>query len=696
MKYDLSIIIPSRNEEFLTNTIDGIVKNKRGKTQVIVGLDGQWPTTPIKNHPDVVVLFFPESIGQRAISNRCARVSDSKYLMKVDAHCAFDEGFDVKMLEKMEDDITMVPVMRNLHAFDWVCKNGHRRYQSPSGPCKECGEPTEKDIKWIAKKNPQSVSYCFDSEPHFQYFKEWTKTQTYKDQLKTGLTETMSLQGSCFMLTREKYWELNICDENFGSWGSQGIEVAVKTWLSGGRCLVNHTTFYAHMFRTQGGDFSFPYPQSSKDVAHAKKTAKQQFIEGTWGGAKYPLQWLLRKFWPVKGWTLSDLESIGSNIVDSSVSLPCPDSVANLTPSFFPINVGGKEMSFSTVNHSGLSCTRSDTTENVLPMCSESEMCGITTPSISTNVVNNRDISTKVGWDRSVKPSVDYSMNSNLRTVETNPTVTEIVYVSSPNPTTCSMVNSDFREKPVKEFGVYTICDEHSHSPQFIHQCVKKSKGILYYTNNKLNMKLARGCRKQLEKSGLPITSISTKPLDFGKNIVYGDYGETAGERIARKVLKGLESMTEDIVYFAESDVLYHPDHFKFIPKDRETWYYNGNYWFLRQSDGFAIHYNVSPLSGLVVHRESAIKHFRERIKYIEENGFSLKIGYEPFTHKRIKWDYWCPFEIFMPEHPNVDVTHGSNASWKRWNIKDFRNKPTFWEETTDFNVPSWDLIWLQ
>lgn len=518
MKYDLSIIIPSRNEEFLTNTIDDIVKNKRGKTQVIVGLDGQWPTTPIKNHPDVVVLFFPESIGQRAISNRCARVSDSKYLMKVDAHCAFDEGFDVKMLEKMEDDITMVPVMRNLHAFDWVCKNGHRRYQSPSGPCKECGEPTDKDIKWIAKKNPQSTAYRFDNTMHFQYWGEFGKKQ------EGELTETMSIQGSCFLVTKDKWFELDLCSESFNSWGQQGVEVACKTWLSGGRVLVNRNTWYAHMFRTQGGDFSFPYKNPESKVQENRELSRELFQKDKWDKAKYPFQWLIDKFNP-------------------------PD------------------------------------------------------------------------W---------------------------------------------------------------------------QTRGILYYTNNKLNMKLARGCRKQLEKSGLPITSISTKPLDFGKNIVYGDYGETAGERIARKVLKGLESMTEDIVYFAESDVLYHPDHFKFIPKDRETWYYNGNYWFLRQSDGFAIHYNVSPLSGLVVHRESAIKHFRERIKYIEENGFSLKIGYEPFTHKRIKWDYWCPFEIFMPEHPNVDVTHGSNASWKRWNIKDFRNKPTFWEETTDFNVPSWDLIWLQ
>jgi hypothetical protein len=81
------------------------------------------------------------------------------------------------------------------------------------------------------------------------------------------------------MLTRDKYWELNICDEEtFGSWGSQGIEVAVKTWLSGGRVLVNHRTYYAHMFRTQGGDFSFPYQISGRQVAAAKAQAKEVFF----------------------------------------------------------------------------------------------------------------------------------------------------------------------------------------------------------------------------------------------------------------------------------------------------------------------------------------------------------------------------------------------------------------------------------
>ena len=260
---------------FLTRTVEDILSNIEGNTEIIVILDGSWADPPIKDDPRVTIIHHSLSIGQRAATNEAARLSNAKYLIKCDAHCAFDKGFDVKMMAEMHDDWTMAPTMRNLHAFDWVCPDGHRRYQSPSGPCTECGKPTVRDVVWIPKKRPESNAYCFDSEPHFQYFREFNK----RPEGQGDMTETMSLQGSFFMLTRDKYWELEICDETFGSWGSQGIEVACKTWLSGGRVVVNHKTWYAHMFRTQGGDFGFPYDNPGRKVENAKKTAKELFFE---------------------------------------------------------------------------------------------------------------------------------------------------------------------------------------------------------------------------------------------------------------------------------------------------------------------------------------------------------------------------------------------------------------------------------
>ena len=233
--------------------------------------------------------------------------------MKVDAHCSFDKGFDRKMIEgfkEVGDNVTMVPIMRNLWAFDWVCECGKRKYQDKGGKC-ECGKQMDKEMKWIGKEHPQSVSYCFDTEPHFQYFNEYRHRPEYKEQIKTGFTETMSLQGSCFMATRRNYWKWELCDKRMGNWGNQGIEVALSAWLTGHKVLVNHNTWYAHMFRTKAvNDFGFPWPVSGTDVSRTKNKVKDKFWNYKHKRQKYPLSWLLKRFWPIKGWTEEDLNKL--------------------------------------------------------------------------------------------------------------------------------------------------------------------------------------------------------------------------------------------------------------------------------------------------------------------------------------------------------------------------------------------------
>jgi glycosyltransferase involved in cell wall biosynthesis len=317
---DLSILIPARNEMFLAKTIEDILTNIEADTEIIATLDGEWSDPPIPQNDRVNVIYLPKAIGQRSATNIAAKLAKGKYVIKVDAHCAFDKGFDRILLnayKEVGDDVTMVPIMRNLWAFDWKCYHcGWKKYQGPTPD--KCGNPkcgkTDKirrKMMWIAKHNPQSWSYCFDSEPHFQYFEDYKHRLGIRDKAKeTGFSETMSLQGSFFMATKEKYWELELCGENFGSWGNQGLEVACKTWLSGGRVLVCHRTYYGHMFRTQGGDFGFPYEQSGRGVQKTKKATWEFFLNGKWDKQKYPISWLVEKFWPVKGWSEEDLKKL--------------------------------------------------------------------------------------------------------------------------------------------------------------------------------------------------------------------------------------------------------------------------------------------------------------------------------------------------------------------------------------------------
>lgn len=529
---DLSILIPARNEEFLGRTIQDIIENAEGSIEIIAILDGYLPNPPLPVDPRVTVIYNPESVGQRAGTNQAAKIAKGKYLMKSDAHLAFDRGFDVKMIEafkKVGDNVTMIPVMRNLHVFDWVCEEGHRRYQSPSGPCETCGKPTTKDIVWIPKSSPQTHSFRFDKTMHFQYWGEYSRRpEVQKGILINGvcdpdLRESMSIQGSCFMLTKEKYFELDICSEEFNSWGQQGVEVACKTWLSGGRVIVNMKTWYAHMFRTRGGDFGFPYHNPQDKVNANRELSRELFQRDKWPQAKLKFQWLLDKFNPPE-WSIT--------------------------------------------------------------------------------------------------------------------------------------------------------------------------RGIIYYTDSQLNEKIAKPVRDRLKQISsdkkINITSASLKKLDFGvKNVRFPSL-ERGYYAMHKQILGALENSRDEIIFFTEHDVLYHPSHFDFTPVDKDTFYYNQNVWYLRD-DGHALHYDVNQLSGLCVWRDTAIIHFREKLERIEKEGFSRNMGFEPFTHGRVQWNKTFKMSTWKSEFPNIDIRFGLNSTGMRWNKDQYRNQQLLinWKETDD-SIEGW------
>jgi len=301
----LTVMIPSRNEEWLLRTIQDILKNMRGDTTIIAVLDGQWPTEPIPDHPKVHLVYHPVSIGQRAATNEAARLASSRYLMKADAHCAFDEGFDIKLMAPYENgelgmDTTTIPRMYNLHVFDWICDGcGLRTYQGPKPvACKTCQSPeSHRDVVWTPRLNRGTDFARFSSEPKFEYWSAYK----HRPEAAGDLADVMCCVGAGWLMPRDWYWHLGGCDEGHGSWGSQGIEVACKSWLSGGRQVVNKRTWFSHLFRTQPG-FGWPYEMSGKQVAYAKKYSRDLWFNNKWPTQTRPLSWLLEKFSPVPGW----------------------------------------------------------------------------------------------------------------------------------------------------------------------------------------------------------------------------------------------------------------------------------------------------------------------------------------------------------------------------------------------------------
>lgn len=297
--YDLSILIPARNEMFLFHTVENLLANLRGKTEIIVVLDGYWDSVP--DAPNVTIIHNEEALGQRSAQNQAARASQARYVMKLDAHCVIEEGMDVKMIEAMDQhpDATMVPMMYNLHAFDWLCPSGHRIYQGPTPKaCRQCGKPMKRDIIMKPRWSRKSTFYRFDKTLHFQYWGAFENTE----EGRRDIAPSLSIQGSCFMVSRENYFKWNLCDDvAFSSWGQQGVEVALKTWMQGGQVLINKKTWYSHMFRTQGGDFSFPYQNPQSKIDKNREVSRRLFIDGEFK-ALHDFNWVLNRFKPVPDW----------------------------------------------------------------------------------------------------------------------------------------------------------------------------------------------------------------------------------------------------------------------------------------------------------------------------------------------------------------------------------------------------------
>jgi group I intron endonuclease len=675
---DLTIIIPARNEIFLSNTIDDILQNMRGNTEIIAVLDGEWPYISITDNPKVTLLHYNEAIGQRAATNEAAKLSTSKYLMKVDAHCSFDEGFDVKMMDVMQDNWTMVPIMRNLHAFNWVCiKCGAKRYQGPTPVnCPSCDNTKgfKMEMVWVGKNNPQSTSYCFDSEPHFQYFNEFK----HRPEGKGNLTETMSLQGSCFMVTRDKYFELNLCDEAFGSWGSQGIEISMKTATSGGKVMVNHKTWYAHMFRTQGGDFGFPYKLSGRQVSHAKKYAKDLFFNNKWDKQIYPLSKIIKKFWPIPGWTDEDLSNLLKN--EMTVERPGIYSIVNNTNGHIYIGsatnlarrFGEHLRMFHRNDHENKHLQNawnkygeSVFSFNIEYFCKNEEL-------VTKEQKFIDDYKEKIGWDNMYNMNpIAYSALGHRHTEES------LLKMSIQQ----SGENNGFYGKHHSEETKQKISEAH----------LGQKAGIVYYTDNRLDPIIMKAVQNSIKKScpDCEIISVSLQPIDFGtKNIALNE--KRGYLTMFKQILAGLEASTADVVFLCEHDVLYNKSHFDFTPPKRDVFYYNDNRWHVDTKTGRTLFYHAQSTSQLCADRKLLVEHYRKRVERVEKEGFSYRLGFEPGNHPYPRGVDFYTRESYFSEYPNIDIRHTNNLTKSRWTKEEFRNKKNLWAWTEGDSVPGW------
>lgn len=101
---------------------------------------------------------------------------------------------------------------------------------------------------------------------------------------------------------------------------------------------------------------------------------------------------------------------------------------------------------------------------------------------------------------------------------------------------------------------------------------------IIYYTSNREEVSFEKKIRKRLleNSGGLPIISVSQKPIKLGANICIGVHKPT-NVLLYYQVLQGLKAAKTPFVISAEADFLYPPEYFTFVPPKIDAIYRYGN-----------------------------------------------------------------------------------------------------------------------
>jgi glycosyltransferase involved in cell wall biosynthesis len=282
----LSIIIPSRVDQFLQKTVDDLLLKAQGDVEVIVILDGYWTTLNDDKRVKVIHQGMQhDNFGMRAGINAGVKLAEGEFIMKIDEHCAVGDGYDRILAETCQPDWVVIPRRKRLDPESWTLI--------------EDGRPP---IDYMFVSYPYKVPYdracgLYGAEDR----------QRYYDRLEVPIDDTMTMQGSCWFLRRDYFYELmpaGMDEANYGPFNHEAQEISNAAWLSGGRVMVNKNTWYAHYHKgNKGKGYGFSNAQYRAFTAHKEKA--RRYAIDYWLSQKdykYDWAWFIDKFWPVPTW----------------------------------------------------------------------------------------------------------------------------------------------------------------------------------------------------------------------------------------------------------------------------------------------------------------------------------------------------------------------------------------------------------
>jgi len=255
----VSVIIPARHEQYLEKTVRSLLDKARGELEVVVVLDGYWPEPFPEFDKRVNFIHFGEQKGMRSAINAGVAFAKGQYIMKLDGHCLMADGFDLQLVKDHQPKWTIVPTAFQLSGKNWEPKPRHRR-----------------DFQYLDRATLKGH--------------DWGDYENRVNGDK--LCDLMTFQGSCWFM--EKSWFDFIGGEddvNYGWTGREAQEISLKTWLNGGRCVLDKNTWYAH----------YNKPKEEVVVSKSQKKKSVAYALEYWNNFKgeRDLSWLYDKFAPV-------------------------------------------------------------------------------------------------------------------------------------------------------------------------------------------------------------------------------------------------------------------------------------------------------------------------------------------------------------------------------------------------------------
>lgn len=282
---DLSVVIPNRNSQFCSQTIQDVLKNAGCEVEVIINVDEQWPE-PLIEDERVHYIHPPAPIGLRRGVNACVALAKGKYIMKTDDHCAFGPDFGKILIENhKENNWIQIPRRYALDAENW--KREEREddkypidYMYQDFPRKgKANDDGTHGVEWRERRNMRNASH-----PEFD------------------IDETPSFQGSCWFMTRDYFVNVlhGMHEEGYGQFAQEAQELGFKTWMGGGKVMVNKKTWYAHLHK--GNKYGRMYKMPGGNV-EADAWAAEHWLNNEEPGMVHTFEWFINEKFPnMPGW----------------------------------------------------------------------------------------------------------------------------------------------------------------------------------------------------------------------------------------------------------------------------------------------------------------------------------------------------------------------------------------------------------